>query len=441
MNKLPEKPPRIQDKIISQLLAEIQQDPELGKQVVDYNNRYLAWDDLRYRISDPEKRLVTWVVMKLLRAMRYEHVSFASLGLKYSTTPEIQRSLHIFDQYLSGTIQIHNKAIRLEKSYIINSFMEEAIASSILEGAVTTRKAAKEMLKKGIKPRNKSEQMVINNYEAMRSILQRKDEPLTPEFILDIHRIVTKDTLDKAAVGRFRETNEIEVVDPATGIVYHTPPDHTKIPELIKEICWFANTDDEDAGTFIHPIIKGIILHFLIGYIHPFEDGNGRTARSIFYWYVLSRGYWLFEHMPISRVILRSKKGYALAYLHTEYDEMDLTYFIKYNIRCIEEARKDLITYIEKKQSEQNATKAIIRTIKKINQRQADILRQMMEHSDEYFTIREIERTHGVVYQTARTDLLRLTELGYLKKEKRGREFMFIFNEKCDLWKQGGVSS
>ena len=112
-----------------------------------------------------------------------------------------------------------------------------------------------------------------------------------------------------------------------------------------------------------------------------------------------------------------------------------------HHIRCIEEARKDLITYIEKKQSEQNATKAIIRTIKKINQRQADILRQMMEHSDEYFTIREIERTHGVVYQTARTDLLRLTELGYLKKEKRGREFMFIFNEKCDLWKQGGVSS
>ena len=100
-----------------------------------------------------------------------------------------------------------------------------------------------------------------------------------------------------------------------------------------------------------------------------------------------------------------------------------------------------MITYIEKKQSEQNATKAIIRTIKKINQRQADILRQMMEHSDEYFTIREIEETHGVVYQTARADLLRLTELGYLKKEKRGREFMFIFNEKCDLWKQGGVSS
>ncbi len=437
MTKLPEKPPQIPNEVASRVVAAVQQDLDLLVKVTDYNNRYLAWDDLTYRIPDPEKRMGVWTLMKLFRAMRYEPVSFASLGLGYTTTPEIQRSLHIFDQYLSGTIRIHNKAIRLDQSYIINSFMEEAIASSILEGAATTRRAAKEMLRKGIKPRNRSEQMVINNYEAMRSILQRKDEPLTPEFILDIHRTVTKNTIDDAAVGRFRSTDEIAVVDPVTGTVYHTPPEYTSVPGLIEELCRFANKDDKDDITFIHPIVKGIILHFLIGYIHPFEDGNGRTARSIFYWYVLSRGYWLFEHMPISRVILRSKRDYALAYLHTEYDEMDLTYFIQYNIRCIEEARKDLIAYIEMKQSEQNATKAIIKALGDINQRQAEVLRQMMVQSDEYFTIRQIMETHGVVYQTARTDLLRLTELGYIKKEKRGREFMFIFNEKCDLWNKG----
>ncbi len=442
MSKLPEKPPRIWgrrhlERKVLRNIGRMQDDPRFREQVTDYNNRYLAWDELKYRIPDPDKRLTTWAVMKTLRAMRYEPVSFASFGLRYSTTPEIQRSLHTFDQYLSGTIQIHNKAIRLDQSYLINSFMEEAIASSILEGAATTRRAAKEMLRKGIKPRNKSEQMVINNYEAMRSILQRKDEPLTPEFILDLHRIVTKNTIDDAAVGRSRDNDDIEVVDPVTGTVYHTPPEHTRVPELIEELCRFANAGDEDDVAFIHPIVKGIILHFLIGYIHPFEDGNGRTARSIFYWYVLSRGYWLFEHMPISRVILRSKKGYALAYLHTEYDEMDLTYFIQYNIRCIEEARKDLIAYIEKKQSEQNATKAIIKTLGDINQRQAEVLRQMMEQSDEYFTIRQVMETHGVVYQTARTDLLRLADLGYIRKEKRGREFVFIFNENCDLWNEG----
>ncbi|QYZ78043.1 Fic family protein [Methanofollis formosanus] len=436
MNKLPEKPPSNEETTLKLIFSKTTQDPEFKKLVARYNTRYLSWDDLRYRIPDPEKRMAAWAMMKMLRTMRYEPVPYPSLDLKYSTTPEISRSLHIFDQYLSGTIQIHNKTIRLEQSYIINSLMEEAIASSILEGAATTHKVAKEMLRKGREPRNKSEQMVINNYRAMRYIRDQKDTPLTPDFIIDIHRFVTENTLEEDAVGRFRDNDNIVVADSATGVVHHIPPTHTRIWELIEELCQFANADDDDASTFIHPIIRGIILHFLIGYIHPFEDGNGRTARSIFYWYVLSRGYWLFEYMPISRIILRSKKNYALAYLHTEYDEMDLTYFIQYHIGCIEEARKDLLAYIEKKQSEQNATKAIIKTIQTINQRQADILRQMMEHSDEFFTIREVSETHGVVYQTARTDLLGLAEKGYIRKEKRGREFIFIFNEECDLWKE-----
>ncbi|WFN33458.1 Fic family protein [Methanogenium sp. S4BF] len=436
MNKLPEKPPEGWDEIAIRTIEKIHLDPAFGKLVTEYNTRYLAWDDLTYRIPDPEKRMAAWAMMKMLRAVRYEAVPYPSLDLKYSTTPDISRSLHIFDQYLSGTIRIHNKTIKLEQSYIINSFMEESIASSILEGAVTAHKVAKDMLRKGREPRNTSEQMVINNYRAMRFIRAEKDTPLTPEFILALHRIVTGNTLDEAAVGHFRDNNEIVVNDPVTGVVYHTPPEYTEVPGLIDALCRFANaTDDDDAGTFIHPIVRGIILHFLIGYIHPFEDGNGRTARSIFYWYVLSQGYWLFEYMPISRVILRSKKDYALAYLHTEYDEMDLTYFIRHQIRCIEEARKDLLAYIERKQSEQNATKAILKTIQDISQRQADILREMMEQSDEYFTIREISETHGVVYQTARTDLLDLAEKGYIRKEKRGREFIFIFNEECDLWK------
>jgi Fic family protein len=138
--------------------------------------------------------------------------------------------------------------------------------------------------------------------------------------------------------------------------------------------------------------------------------------------------------MPISRIILRSKKKYALAYLHTEYDGSDLTYFLQYNLSCINEALTDLLTYLEKQQSEQNATKAILRKIKEINPRQANILRDMMEHSEEYFTIRQVMQVYNTVYQTARTDLLRLLELGYVIQEKRGKEYLFIFNEKSNLW-------
>jgi len=433
MTQLPEKPPSDWTQDLTDGQNNYFTDDQFKKYVTEYNRRYLFWDELKYRMPNAGQRKRAWAVMKLYRSMRQEHVSYPPLRLTYSIIAEIVKSLHAIDSYLTGNIRIHNKTIRLEKSYIINSFMEEAIASSILEGAATTRSIAKEMLRKGRKPKNSSEQMVLINYEAMNFILEHKDDPLTPALILEIHRLVTKGTIDREAVGQFRTHNDIVVANPATGVVYHTPPDFQEIGNFIEALCTFANQGvrDEDPGEdYIHPVIKGIILHFLIGYIHPFNDGNGRTARSLFYWYVLSRGYWLFEYMPISRIILRSNKKYSLAYLHTEYDEMDLTYFLLYNLSCINDAKKDLMKYLEEKQTEQIATKIIIRKIPDISQREGDILRTMMEQKEKYFTIREIMHQYNTVYETARTDLLHLADLGYILREKRGREFTFIINEK-----------
>jgi Fic family protein len=436
MQRLPEKPPSE----IEYDLTKFKKYPTAEKEIADFNRRYLYWDELKYRIRDPEQRAFVWSLMKTLRVMRYEKIPFKKLEISYSFISEIVKGLHSIDRYLSGTIEIHNKTINLEQSYIINSLMEEAIASSILEGADTTRKVAKNMLMKGRKPKNHAEQMILNNYEAMRFIVEKKNVSLSKEVILSLHQIVAKNTMDESYVGQFRTDNEVVVVDSSTGLVYHTPPDFNIIEGFIDELCKFANADaaidGKEPDEFIHPIIKGIILHYLIGYLHPFNDGNGRTARSIFYWYVLSRGYWLFEFMPISRIILRSKQKYELSYLYSEYDEGDLTYFIKYNISCITKSLDDLLKYLEKKQSEQNATKAIIKKIKGINRREAAILRYMMEHSDEHFTIKQIMQMHSVVYQTARSDLLYLTERGYLIKEERGKEFHFIFNEKSELWKE-----
>jgi Fic family protein len=282
--------------------------------------------------------------------------------------------------------------------------------------------------------------MILNNYEAMRFIRDKRDFPLTKELILEIQRIVTKGTIDEECVGKFRTDNSIVVADSEDGTIHHTPPDFTEIEGFMDRFCKFANmkTDslEQTSASFVHPVMKGIILHYLIGYYHPFNDGNGRTARSIFYWYVLSQGYWLFEYMAISRIILKSKKKYDLAFLYTEYDDNDVTYFIKYNITCINQALNELLIYLEKKQSEQNAIKAIITKIKDINSRQATVLQYMMEHSDEYFTITQIMQMFDVVYQTARTDLLHLVDLEYVIVKKRGREFLFIFNEHSELWEE-----
>jgi Fic family protein len=429
MARLPEKPINWME-ILTQKgnnTIKLFDDSNLLKKVKEFNKRYLYYDELKYRVKDKNEQNHIWALMKFNREERYEKINYKYLDLKFTNLPETYKHLHRFDKLLAGNIEIKNKSLNLDKRYIISSLMEEAIASSMIEGAVTTRKIAKEMLKQKRKPKDKYEQMIVNGYETMQLIVKSKNQKLTPTFLLEIQEMITKETLDNVKdVGRFRDNNNIVVGDDDNdGTIYHIPPDYKKIDKLIEELCDFVNSDNEE---FIHPIIKGIILHFLIGYIHPFNDGNGRTARSVFYWYVLSKEYWLFEYMSVSRRILRSKKKYGYSYLYTEYDEFDLTYFIKYNLEAINDSLCDLLEYLKLKKEEQEDAQKLIEKIKELNPRQAIILEEIMKKPEKTFTIQEIMSSYNVVYETARTDLLRLSDLGYLIMKKVSNKYVFKIN-------------
>ena len=159
--------------------------------------------------------------------------------------------------------------------------MEEAIASSLLEGAATTRTKAKKMLREGRKPRNNAEKMILNNYKAILKIRDMKEQKLSPKMLIHLQSILTDETLeDSSAVGRFRTIDDNVVVEEkSTHEILHTPPRTDLIKQRLEEICNFAN---ERSKPFIHPVVKAIILHFALGYLHPFADGNGRTAGAIF---------------------------------------------------------------------------------------------------------------------------------------------------------------
>ena len=429
--KLPEKSPQWRETIQNNKdqVMEIITDQKHFATVLDFNKRYLYWSELKHRIKDKNQREAFWAAMKLMRDGKEENCrSLKKIKLKYSLLSEINRKLHYFDKQLAGNIASQTSTLGLEEKYIISSLMEEAIASSMIEGAATTRKIAKEMLQEGRKPKNKSEKMILNNYKVMETISSRKNEKLSPNFLLEIQKMVTNGTLDtKSDEGIFRDNNDIVVGDGMEADkIAHIPPDYKEIPSFIKELCLFANNEGED---FIHPIIKGIIIHFLIGYIHPFNDGNGRTARSIFYWYMLSRGYWLFEYLAVSRRIIRSRKEYDLAYLFTEYDELDLTYFIRYNIECIDDSLKDLFGYIREKQKEQQEMRNIVDEKLGLNIRQIDIVRKFRQEPNKLFTIKEIRGAYGVTYATARADLLLLAKKRVIRKNTAGKEFVFVFKK------------
>ena len=428
MKRLPEKiPEKPKPTILSQLLPKFYQEEEFKKKIEDYNEKYLYWDELKYRIQDFDERSETWAMMKVFRSLRLDSIPYSPIHMKYQLLPEILQSLHGYDRYLSGTIQIHNKELKLEARYIVRSLIEEAISSSILEGAVTTRRSAREMLEKKKKPRNDGEHMVLNNFETLQLIKKRTKEPLTPELLLEIQRSVTRNTIPDEDVGHFRDNNEIKVQDPLYGTVHHVPPDCGLIKEQIIELCNFINTNE--GKKFIHPIIKGIILHFLIGYIHPFNDGNGRTARSLFYWYAISQGYWLMEYLSISQIILKSKNQYALAYLYSEFDELDLTYFIRYNVECMNSALEELIKYLEFMQESQLKAQDIARSRSELTQRQAEILIELIENLNQEYTILQLSEKFAISRETARTDLQFLENGDLITKTRRGKVFYYYVND------------
>ncbi len=423
--KKPERPPIYDDNVIK---YEIINDRKAFGELKEIEKDHLYWEDFKYKTKnrpslqkyDPKD---LWNAAQFI-LRTFSHLRIGGIYIKYSTPRKILELLHQFDLDLGGTIQSdviiqdHQK-----EHYLLSSIMEEAIASSQLEGASTTRKVAKEMLRANRKPKTLSERMILNNYLTIKEILKIKDKKLTKSLITEVHAIVSKDTLEKKEYeGAFRKNNEIKVVDALTGEVFYDPPDHKVLNQLIQDLCDSFNSKDD---TFIHPIVKGIMLHFLIGYIHPFVDGNGRTARALFYWYLMKQGYWIIEYLSISRIILKSPAKYSRAYLYTEYDENDLTYFIDYNLTCLSKALDEFKKYVKRQIAEKKEAYQLVKT-EDVNERQAQILHKFIHEPDVIMTIKEVESLYGVVYQTARTDLLDLVQKGYLQSKMDGKKMIFF---------------
>lgn len=388
---------------------------ELSQLIERINENYEYWSDVKYKtIPSSFSHEMLWACVKASR-VRNRIFVWDQYGINVSITNQMQRICHELDMNFGGSWG-NNSLIPEENKnqYLISSLMEEAISSSQMEGASTTRKVAKEMLRKKITPRDKSQQMIFNNYQTINFIVENKEKPLTNEILLKIHRLMTDGTLENMEdAGRFRLNNDVVVEDGITHEIVHTPPPYTEIPDFIEHLCIFFN--EEHAKIFIHPIIRGIIIHFMVAYIHPFVDGNGRTARALFYWYMLKQGYWLTEYLSISRIIARSKKTYEKTYLFAEVDGNDIGYFIAYNLRVLELAFSDLQRYICRKTSRKKQSEIFLH-IGNINERQAEIIRMYCENPQKVITVKDIQVKFGITPTTAKTDIVGLLNIGILNE-------------------------
>lgn len=391
---------------------------------------YLHWDKLR-RLRPPTGLTLKewWLTVKFQRLGQLRPVPLLDKNkypFRFLVPDIVLEELHKIDCRAGGSLRMPEPVMNPQSrdQYLIRSLMEEAITSSQLEGAVTTREVAKEMIRTGRPPRDTSEQMILNNYVTMRRIVDIKDEAMSPDRVYDLHRLVTEKTLkDPSAAGRARRPDEKCVVADWEGDVYHEPPPAEELEDRLTSMCDFANGKTPEY--FIHPAIRAIILHFWLAYDHPFVDGNGRTARALFYWAMLHQGFWLFEFISISNILLKAPAKYARSFLYTESDDNDLTYFIVYQTEVIRRAIEELHVYIDHKSAEVQELQSKLKALQLFNHRQAELIRHALKHPYQEYTIESHQKSHGVVYQTARTDLLQLQTRELLNLEKRGKTMIF----------------
>lgn len=399
--------------------------------------KYTCWDVFKYKFKSDDTLSIEdkWYLVRQLR-----NISLVQLPIqdesgdffKWLRLPSLEETLHNVDMFVGGGMyNLHKTASRVDKNkYIHRGIIEEAIASSQLEGAHTTRKAAKELLFNKREPKNESEQMIVNNYKTMSAISENFcKSALSKDLLFEMHTMLTESTLPKSSQNRLRkDTDEIVIQGQIGQEVYitHVPPSENFLKNSIDDLISYANDDSK----FVHPVVKAIFLHFWIGYLHPFTDGNGRLARGIFYWFLLRKGYESFMYVPISTIIKKAPIQYAMAYIQSEQDSLDVTYFLDFHLKKIVQSIEDFRQYVEEKSFEQKNIDSVIHKKYTLNERQKQVIQYLVSDAGASTSAESHTLLHGISRQTATRDLRQLEKYSFIKPKRNGKYVKYFATEK-----------
>ena len=197
--------------------------------------------------------------------------------IKVTLTNDILRKISIIDENRFSLSTIELPLVtrnRLRK----NSKKKSSYASNKIEGNPLTEQQADEAIEKDEHKHFLKPEQEIRNYFLALNLLEEKlekKELFSKKMILEVQAMVEKGaSKEKIGLrGAMPPGMLFAVYDSATGTPDYIPPEYSEIPELLDELVKYVNTTDD------HPLIIAAIVHYQIVTIHPFEDGNGRTAR------------------------------------------------------------------------------------------------------------------------------------------------------------------
>jgi Fic family protein len=299
--------------------------------------------------------------------------------------------------------------------YGIKAAEEEIIATSAIESIDFSRDSVRNILK-GLAPKDEQESRILGIKHGLEFIANTSNK-INEQNIYKLYMMAVGDFLtgnDKLCDGNFYRHDTVFVV---SDHVEHSGIDHKKVPEYMKSLIKFINTEDD-----INDLIKAAIIHFYIAFIHPYFDGNGRMARLIHLWFLIQKGYQSALFIPFSSQIEKSRKAYYDAYTLIEQNKkysgkIDVTPFILYFIN-------DVYNKISEKSVNTDTLSLYEEAIKnaKITEKETKLWQFVLSYYGlNEFSTKQLEKDFGdAAYATIRGFVLKFEELGLLSSVKYG---------------------
>ncbi|SFV61204.1 conserved hypothetical protein [hydrothermal vent metagenome] len=318
------------------------------------------------------------------------------------------------------------------------TLIEEGYYSSTIEGAHSTIKRAKTLASGKSKPKNRSEFMVLNNFRALNEIEELNNE-LSHEIIYKIHKITVENTLDDDYnIGCYRdEANEI--INASGKVIFSPISDIKKMHKMLDELLKFLQ--DDEFSKPVEPLYKAMAFHFLFAFIHPFDDGNGRTVRILFTYILKHYGFDMFYYISLSEIIYKKKaKDYYEAFINVERSdknsqkEFDMSFFFYYMSDVMLQGLKLL-----KHRINTHLREDIIKNVADdldldLTPRQRRVIKILSNKDNSFMlTVDDLAKKCGVTTRTLQKDLKLLVDFNLLDRKRAPSSRKYYYRLKVEL--------
>ena len=264
-------------------------------------------------------------------------------------------------------------------------------------------------------PRDRQE---VLNYAAVLGYIDRRflsqERPVAEEAILHLHALVVKDILPPAEAGQYRRVMVVVGV-PATGEVIYRPPDWEDVPGLMTDLVAWLNSP---RATALMPILEAGIAHYELVRIHPFVDGNGRTARALATLVLAQRNFDTKRFFALDEYYNQDRASYYEALRSVDPRTRDLTEWLEYFVQGIAvemvriERRVEELANLYRVEAEAGQVS--------LNSRQIRLLDHLRRGGGS-ISNREYQELFLISKRTASNDLGELTAHGLLITDGAGR--------------------